>query len=200
MATQTTCGHQPHCAKGLCRKCYNREYTIATAERRHARYQANREAIKASFAEYRSTRRAEARERTRKWREEHPGYRRPTPYRPTPEKAADLKAKAALWARENRDRKAAAAGRRRARESVGADLTAAQWKTTLALFDGHCAYCDRLGQSLVMEHMTPLARGGRHTAANVVPACADCNARKFIKTAEEFAGWTTPPRLAERAA
>jgi 5-methylcytosine-specific restriction endonuclease McrA len=49
-----------------------------------------------------------------------------------------------------------------------------------------------------MEHMTPLARGGRHTAANVIPSCQPCNARKHTKTAAEFAARDPHPLLTVR--
>ena len=64
--------------------------------------------------------------------------------------------------------------RRKARE-----LRASQWwKRRLA--KGRCHYC---GQSvapddLTMDHIVPVARGGRSTRGNVVPACRPCNTRK----------------------
>ena len=62
--------------------------------------------------------------------------------------------------------------------------------TILTQFDGCCAYCgsDRRPGAMRMaqEHMTPLARGGSHTASNVVPACKHCNSAKHTKTWEEF--------------
>lgn len=44
-----------------------------------------------------------------------------------------------------------------------------------------CVYCDRpFGQMVVAEvdHMTPLAKGGRHEWPNLAPACAGCNRAK----------------------
>lgn len=56
--------------------------------------------------------------------------------------------------------------------------------------DGRCAYCycrlDGGSDSWCLEHMTPLSRGGLSTEENVCFACADCNLRKFVQTAEEF--------------
>ena len=45
---------------------------------------------------------------------------------------------------------------------------------------GVCHYCGRtVGRAaLTMDHIVPLARGGRSTKGNVVPACRDCNSRK----------------------
>jgi 5-methylcytosine-specific restriction endonuclease McrA len=45
---------------------------------------------------------------------------------------------------------------------------------------GVCHYCGRAFRpaELTMDHLVPLARGGRTTQGNVVPACKDCNSRK----------------------
>ena len=66
------------------------------------------------------------------------------------------------------------AERRRARE-----LRASQWwKRRCA--KGSCHYC---GQSvppgeLTMDHIVPIARGGKSTKGNIVPACKECNNKK----------------------
>lgn len=58
------------------------------------------------------------------------------------------------------------------------DLSAAQWRAILEYFDNRCAYC--LGPLSIasIDHIDPVTRGGDHTAANVVPACASCNSKK----------------------
>ena len=45
---------------------------------------------------------------------------------------------------------------------------------------GVCHYCGRtVGvKNLTMDHVLPLARGGRSTKSNLVPACKQCNNRK----------------------
>ena len=45
---------------------------------------------------------------------------------------------------------------------------------------GVCHYCGRPtpARQLTMDHIVPLARGGRSTKSNCVPACKDCNNRK----------------------
>lgn len=73
--------------------------------------------------------------------------------------------------------------KRRAREN-GGNMTTAQWKQILSLAGDHCFYCP--GPYEVMEHVTPLARGGRHDFDNVVPACHPCNTEKGAKTVEEW--------------
>ena len=45
---------------------------------------------------------------------------------------------------------------------------------------GTCYYCHRrVGFAhLTMDHVIPLARGGRSTKDNLVPCCKECNTRK----------------------
>jgi 5-methylcytosine-specific restriction endonuclease McrA len=67
---------------------------------------------------------------------------------------------------------------RRERER-GRELRASPWwKRRIA--EGICHYCRRqVGvRALGMDHIVPLARGGRSVRGNVVPSCKDCNSRK----------------------
>lgn len=52
------------------------------------------------------------------------------------------------------------------------------WQRRLA--KGVCHYCHHKvpPQELTMDHLVPVARGGRSTRGNVVPACKSCNSRK----------------------
>jgi len=45
---------------------------------------------------------------------------------------------------------------------------------------GVCHYCQRpVGrENLTMDHVVPLARGGRSRKGNLVPACKECNNKK----------------------
>ncbi len=45
---------------------------------------------------------------------------------------------------------------------------------------GTCWYCgQKVGfQNLTMDHVIPLARGGRSTKDNLVPSCKECNIKK----------------------
>lgn len=45
---------------------------------------------------------------------------------------------------------------------------------------GLCYYCGRKFpyRQLTMDHLIPLARGGRSTKDNLVPSCKECNTRK----------------------
>lgn len=58
---------------------------------------------------------------------------------------------------------------------------------------GKCFYCHKLAQ-LEMDHVVPLARGGRHALSNIVFACKRCNASKSDLFLSEWKQRTTYPR------
>lgn len=45
---------------------------------------------------------------------------------------------------------------------------------------GECYYCGQNVEyrELTMDHLVPLARGGRSTKDNLVPSCKSCNTKK----------------------
>jgi len=53
---------------------------------------------------------------------------------------------------------------------------------------GRCAYCDVAidDETLVLEHIRPLARGGRTSEGNLCFACALCNEHKGAMTRGEW--------------
>ncbi len=63
------------------------------------------------------------------------------------------------------------AERRKARELRGTQW----WKRQCA--KGQCHYCGRPtpAADLTMDHIVPIARGGKTTRGNVVPVCKSCN-------------------------
>ncbi|MFF7408678.1 HNH endonuclease [Streptomyces lydicus] len=54
-----------------------------------------------------------------------------------------------------------------------------------ARWGGLCAYCDAPAEHL--DHIKPIARGGRDVLSNVVPACAPCNGAKGALTLAQWA-------------
>lgn len=101
------------------------------------------------------------------------------------------------WRREhaqrqelNRQARQQACGKRRARKNAApCDLTKAQWRSIVEEHESRCAYCGIQLNRPVLEHKTPLCRGGHHTASNVAPACTRCNSSKGQRTVEEFIAW-----------
>jgi len=72
------------------------------------------------------------------------------------------------------DARQIAAEKRKAR-----DLRHSQWwKRRCA--KGVCYYCGAQTppKALTMDHVVPIARGGKSTKGNIVPACKTCNNRK----------------------
>ena len=64
--------------------------------------------------------------------------------------------------------------RQKAREMRGSQW----WKRKCA--KGICHYCGRpvLPKELTMDHIVPIARGGKTSRGNVVPSCKECNNQK----------------------
>ncbi len=159
---------------------------------------------------YRERHPERVREQNRRWRQDNPekkqaanaAWRESNPKKPVD--PDQQRAYSARWYRDNRERRNAAAAawrranperqseyqkRRRARRNGSEpDLTEEQWLEVVAEFDGRCAYCGGEG-SIELEHVVPLARGGRHTRLNVVPACRKCNASKGAKLLAEWLGF-----------
>jgi 5-methylcytosine-specific restriction endonuclease McrA len=52
------------------------------------------------------------------------------------------------------------------------------WKNRIAR--GTCHYCGKSvpPKELTLDHIVPVARGGRSTKGNCVPACKECNNQK----------------------
>ena len=61
----------------------------------------------------------------------------------------------------------------------GRDLRRTRWWQN-RIARGLCHYCGATfpPDELTMDHLVPVARGGKSTAGNVVPACRGCNSRK----------------------
>ncbi len=71
--------------------------------------------------------------------------------------------------------------RERARELRKTDWWRAQ------LQKGVCHYCGQMvgAENLTMDHVIPVARGGRSVKANCVPCCKSCNNEKRALTPAE---------------
>jgi 5-methylcytosine-specific restriction protein A len=47
-----------------------------------------------------------------------------------------------------------------------------------------CYYCEKTLKQIeiTMDHIIPIARGGKTQSGNVVPSCRDCNKNKGVET------------------
>ena len=72
--------------------------------------------------------------------------------------------------------------REKARELRNSDW----WKNLLA--KGECYYCHNkfAAEDLTMDHIVPVARGGKSTRGNIVACCKECNNRKKYLTPAEM--------------
>lgn len=61
------------------------------------------------------------------------------------------------------------------------------WKQQLG--KGVCYHCENKFPltELTMDHLIPIARGGKSDKKNCVPSCKDCNTKKGHKTRAEMA-------------
>ncbi len=73
----------------------------------------------------------------------------------------------------------------REREKARALRKSAWWQRRVQR--GVCAYCQKTvaPRELTMDHVVPVARGGRSVRGNVVPSCKECNSRKKLLTPAE---------------
>ena len=67
---------------------------------------------------------------------------------------------------------------KREREKARALRNTDWWRARLQ--NGVCHYCGREvgADALTMDHVIPLARGGKSVKSNIVPCCKDCNSNK----------------------
>lgn len=72
------------------------------------------------------------------------------------------------WVRQARYR----AGKR----DIYSELTIDEVQTIIDNFDGGCAYCGEVADTL--DHPFPIQESTPNVAANVVPACRDCKSTK----------------------
>ena len=74
---------------------------------------------------------------------------------------------------------------RREREKARALRKTPWWRSELQ--KGVCHYCgEKVGaENLTMDHVVPVARGGKSVRSNCVPCCKECNNRKKAVTPAE---------------
>lgn len=66
------------------------------------------------------------------------------------------------------------------------ELKQSQWWKNIK-GKGLCHYCGNkfAPNDLTMDHIVPIARGGKSTKGNVVPSCKACNQKKRLSTPVE---------------
>ena len=118
--------------------------------------------------------------KTKAWREANPGRAEAANREWRQRNAEHLTEYHRKWRADNPEKVRAKIQKRRAHlRSAVADLTSAEWEAQVASQGGRCHWCgSSIADGFHMDHVMPLARGGLHTAANVVASCAECNLSK----------------------
>lgn len=158
---------------GDCRPCSSeqgRQWRKANREKVHANskkyYVANKANMNEQSRRWRIANRGKAAESLRQWK------------RANPEKVAALKRK---WSKENPEKHAAYYHNRRARiKANGGALTEGDIRALYAT-NPKCQKCGT-NDNLSLDHVVPLACGGRNDIDNMQVLCGTCNSSKGTKT------------------
>ena len=135
---------------------YRQEHKKERKQYNKERYQKHREEILRRAHQYNATHKKEIAECNQRYYTEHP--------------------EVAAKARHNR---------RALLSKADGTLTREDVKQCFERHGNACFYCGST-ESLTIDHMTPLTRGGANSPDNIVPACKTCNRMKKASTAEEF--------------
>lgn len=157
------------CGAPACQKAHQKLLIRQWGERHPTYYRDRKRQWRATGSEkFRQTRQAwwdanrEAQyETNRRWREENR------------ERYAEMLRD---WAKRNPTLKSQHRAHRRARKANGS-ISARDWTRLINRYGGRCFYCGS-HEPMTIDHIIPLARGGRHTIGNVLPACKSCNCSK----------------------
>lgn len=191
--------------KNRCKPCYivySKEKWPEDPERKkaynRAYYEANREKIKATDQAYRERNRELIREKKKVWwqetREERAAYKR----RQYEERGDEIRAQRRVHYQQNRDKILARhlayvkseRGRlvmknlNHKRRSRAVDNRTVSHKDLMRLLSSPCANCGH--ESTNLDHIVPIARGGRHSVGNLQPLCKPCNSSKGSKFLVEW--------------
>jgi 5-methylcytosine-specific restriction endonuclease McrA len=70
--------------------------------------------------------------------------------------------------------------RRAQRKGNGGSFTADEWQRLCVLYDNRCLRCKEQ-KPLTVDHIIPLAKGGKNDITNLQPLCFSCNSSKGAK-------------------
>jgi 5-methylcytosine-specific restriction endonuclease McrA len=123
------------------------------------------------------------------------------PYNPTPSKLR-ASARAKEWWRQHPDKRKLVVAQYEARRpevkqarkakyrgrlrNAKGSFTREEWANRKIQFGNRCVYCDQKSKRLTPDHYIPLSKGGTNFIDNIVPACQDCNRRKWSKDPSAF--------------
>lgn len=151
--------------QSYCRVCVSERRKPATKKKLRAmrvHYHANVDVSRARVRDSYIRNQAKRIERMRAWRKANPELHR---------------AAVAAWRKAHSEEVRVMNQNRRAREAnAPGSYTLDEWLEVVQKYDGRCAYCGRR-KKLTVHHVQPISKGGTNFAANLVPACINCNSR-----------------------
>lgn len=170
-----------------------RAWVKANPERRKAWEEKNRERMQQYHAEYWPQYYAKNSERhkqrARDWSAKNSDRKRMTDARWRDANKQRLALGNKRWRASNADRRRIYEQNRRARKKVGSGkLSANLLQVLMKLQRGKCACCRAVlkRSSFHLDHIEPLARGGRHHDRNMQLLCPPCNLQKNAKDPLRF--------------
>ena len=173
-----------------CKGCWL-EYRAKTREERAVKDRIYREKNREKIAENKRRYHQSRLEIAREYRKAHRDRIREFSAAYHQANAEAIRARKRDYDSQNRDKGRAREERRRARKmAAGVYLVTA--KDIRRLLAQPCAYCGAKSEHI--DHVLPLARGGRHSIGNLAPACAKCNQTKHSKTVMEWKRQKRIPR------
>jgi 5-methylcytosine-specific restriction endonuclease McrA len=149
-----------------------------TRLRAQAWREANRERHRAYSREYRRTHAVEQYAKNREWALANPDKVKAAHKRSIQKHPEAYKASWAKWRMENANAKRMWTATRRAKiRSTGEKITYEDWVSICNSYGNRCLRCGEQ-KPLSMDHIMPIAWGGRHQISNLQPLCRECNSSK----------------------
>jgi 5-methylcytosine-specific restriction endonuclease McrA len=158
-----------------CSKAYRAEHHQKNAEQRHARCNARSRERWANDPEYRKRKNAQKAAVRSKPEEQAKRYAWGKARYERDKQDPNTRIK-----RRPKDRLYAHVRRARKRDN-GGTFTLEEWNALCERYGNRCLCCGATGVPLHIDHVIPLARGGRNDISNLQPLCKRCNSRKYAK-------------------
>jgi len=94
----------------------------------------------------------------------------------------ELAAKQRKWQLENPGKvRAYSANRRALKKQADGSFTAKEFRALCKKYTNKCLCCGSTDESLTVDHVIPLNKGGSNDIDNIQPLCLSCNSRKRDK-------------------
>lgn len=90
------------------------------------------------------------------------------------------------WAFKNREKLAAKDARRQRVNSTSRAATGEQIQGLYRKSMGYCVYCGAKANKMHIDHVQPIAAGGKSNVRNLIPCCPSCNRSKSTSEASDW--------------